>query len=551
MILENIKFRWILVCICLVFLVLRVPVLFKDLAVEEGTFIRTGVAYLEKGKPEIYLDEIRPVFVNFDKPPLSRVLIGFGYKIGGDSIIGARLVPFLFGLFHFVLLYYLIQRFYKGDSSNIVLYGSLALYSVLPLVIHEAGEIQIDYIVSFFLTIYLFGVFSVVNRERTILSNPFVIFFSLFLAFASKYEPTLMAVLIANLYGIFKRVGWRTFLKVNAFSAGAIFLYFGLFYFYILKMFGDTAYFWQPIQIIEGVIRGFFMPKFEIVSDAGVTGNFWSNALLLKAFINFVSLSLFFLVFKAIFAKNNRSSFMFFNALILIVFMSIYIGVGWFGLGFPRYFDPVVISLVFLASLNFPSVFSFIKRHKVVSFLIVISIFIVYFLMGERSSDFFIINNPFVIVIGIGVLFVILAVISFVKKCQLATLLSFLCLVYFLVFAVFRIQTDVFSNKIVTAAYGQNGVAEAGLFLKTYLNPSKDLIVTNDNIAFYYGDNFYFWDNIEPYPKILEDFIANHLKNVKAFVIPEESINRNFALKDYIEANRMRRKTVGTMVIFY
>lgn len=64
------RFKLIVLLIFILFLFLRIPILAKDLAVEEGLFLKTGLAYIEKGKPEIYFDEIRPAIMNFDKPRL-------------------------------------------------------------------------------------------------------------------------------------------------------------------------------------------------------------------------------------------------------------------------------------------------------------------------------------------------------------------------------------------------------------------------------------------------------------------------------------------------
>lgn len=530
------------------FVFLRVPVLSKDLATEEGLFIKTGVSYLEKGKPEIYLDELRPNIINFDKPPLSRILVGTTYKLTGNSVWGARLAPFIFSILFFFLIPYLIKNFYTGSRKEIVTYIALLLYSIVPIAIHGAGEIQIDYIVSFFIAIYLFGIFAKVENSNISISRYPIIFLSLLLSFATKYEPTLMAVFIINIYLIFRRQGIKRIFIINLISFGAIFLYLLMFYFYAYAFLKNVDYFYAPIEVIKGVWNGFFVKK--ITSGENIN-KFATNFSLILSFIKFTSISLFFLAISTVSNKEvKKEKFLYFNFIIVIIYFLIYSVVGWAGLGFPRYYQPMVVSLIILAAININSIIIFSRERIYIPFILIVAAFSFYF-----YSDFSSLNKVFNftdIHLAEKTLFILFAVfiLAQLTKVSLREVFITVCSLYFLSFSIFWIRNDVFSEKLVTANYGQYGYSRTAEFLKSKLNNKKDLILANDNIGFYYGNKFYFWDNIYPYPEILEKYLDNDLKKTKAFVFPEAQLENYPIIKEYIAEQKMKKYTVGTVTFF-
>lgn len=84
--------------LALAFLLTRAGNLGRELVPEEGIFLAPGIALLHTGEFDL-----------FHKPPLTSLLLGLGSTLGHDPIAGARLVPFLVGMF--VCLYpFLLTR---------------------------------------------------------------------------------------------------------------------------------------------------------------------------------------------------------------------------------------------------------------------------------------------------------------------------------------------------------------------------------------------------------------------------------------------------------
>jgi 4-amino-4-deoxy-L-arabinose transferase-like glycosyltransferase len=526
-------------------------VLFKDLTTEESLFIKTGVSYLEKGKPEIYFDELRPNLINFDKPPLSRILVGATYKLTGNSVYGARLAPFIFSILFFFLIPYLIKNFYTGSRKEIVTYIALLLYSIVPIAIHGAGEIQIDYIVSFFIAIYLFGIFAKVENSNISISRYPIIFLSLLLSFATKYEPTLMAIFIINIYLIFRRQGIKRIFIINLISFGAIFSYLLMFYFYTYAFLKNTGYFYTPIDVITGVWNGFFVKK---ITSGEAVNKFATNLSLILSFIKFTSISLIFLSISSMLNKEvKKDKFIYFNFLIVVVFFLIYSAVGWTGLGFPRYYQPMIISLIILAAVNVNSIINTSlprKRLYIPLVLTIVASFFYFYLDFASLDKIFNLTDVF---LAVKIFLILFAIFVFSQLRKLSLFKEFfitICCLYFILFSIFWIKKDVFSEKLVTANYGQWGFSETAEFLKSKLNNKKDLILANDNIGFYYGNKFYFWDNIYPYPEILEKYLNNDLKKTKAFVLPEAQLENYPIIKDYIAEQKMKKYTIGTVTFF-
>jgi 4-amino-4-deoxy-L-arabinose transferase-like glycosyltransferase len=529
------------------FIFLRVPVFFKDLATEEGLFIKTGVAYLEKGKPEIYFDELRPNFINFDKPPLSRIFIGATYKLTGDSVWGARLTPFIFSLFFFFLILYLIKNLYRGKRKEAITYIALLFYSIIPIAIHGAGEIQIDYIVSFFIAIYLFGVFAKVEEKNILINSYPIIFLSLLLSFATKYEPTLMAVFLINIYLVSRRLKIRKILFINLISFGAIFSYLLMFYFYTYAFLKNTGYFYAPINVIAGVWNSFFIKR---VTSSVDINKFATNISLILSFIKFTSIPLIFLSMSSMLNKEvKKDKFVYFNFLIMVVFFLIYSAVGWTGLGFPRYYQPMIVSLIILAAINVDAIIntSLFRKKFYISIFLIVGASLFYFSSLDKIFNF---TDILLVVKILLILFVAFFFFQLRKLSLFKEIFVTICCLYFILFSIFWIKKDVFSEKLVTANYGQYGFSETVKFLKSRLDYKKDFILANDNIGFHYGNRFYFWDNIFPYPDVLEKYLNNDLDRTRAFIMSEPQLENYPKIKEYIIAQKMKKYTIGTVVFF-
>jgi len=210
----------------------------------------------------------------------------------------------------------------------------------------------------------------------------------------------------------------------------------------------------------------------------------------------------------------------------------------------------MIVSLIFLAAININSIIVFSRERIYIPLILIIAASLFYIYSSpENLNRLFNFTDIYLALKIICILFLLFIVIKLIKI-PLEKPLILVCCLYLFFFSIFWVKNDVFSEKLVTANYGQYGYSRTAEFLKSKLNNKKDLILANDNIGFYYGNKFYFWDNIYPYPEILEKYLNNDLKKTKAFVFPEAQLENYPIIKDYITEQKMKKYTIGTVTFF-
>lgn len=509
---------------------LRLPFLDREFVLEESYLVRAGKAIADSGYPIFYDGQQTPQKIFLARPPGSILALAASFKILKVSEVSTRLVPVLFFLGQLLLVIAFGLRLGPRPHQKMIAFLAGLLFAIHPYVLQNSTQVHYDgAIFSFFSTLYLLAALETIINKRNGWRDHARLGFLFFLAFAIKYDPTLMALLIVAVFALFH---YRRFVpKLLLASFAAAVLFFGLFYLYNVAH-GHPEGFLIPFQETGGIFKTTFIPKFTTFEISPRTRALWAdNYYILIRFLSWLSIPTLLLSFYAFVRFLQEKSLrtnptLVYLVLWIAVYCGVYIGMGWGG-DYPRYFAPMLPPLFLLTSAVTVHDFNKLKRHspKMVGGAVLVSG--VTLILAHRANLLFLdritgwvpsLQTPFFITLAIGL--VSIAVSSRLKTALLPLLMTLL----FLNLGQFTMQVihDARSTFSLTNFYGSSGSRDAGNFLKKEFESKDATVFTFDPVAYYWDGRYYEYTSLAPledrHPQLLQALFSGE---VTAIALPQ------------------------------
>ncbi len=439
----------VLILLLSVYVLSRAVLLDTEFTYEEPLWVKAGIHLWKTGSFTLDAGLVDRAMSAFSKPPLLSILLGLAHEVFGHSNAAYRIVPFILGLFTFFVALMCVREL----RGNVVAFGVLFIFT--PFLLVGMNQIQTDGSVGVFG--YTLLLYASVRGVRDGSRAEILIFAAgLWLALA-KTEIFLLGVpglaIAASVGGRWRRLLRYMVIYIVSFIPGAL-LIAGL----SLYTFGNLNGFFEVYYTVLRIVGGIIVQKVHTVEI--VQG--FKSSLVVWEQIRFWHLPI--VIFAAIVAiilalMSRRRIEVFPQCLTLATFILVptlaYIGLGYVGDGFPRYFLIVIpASLVAITSLR--------------SFL------------------------PWQRLLPVGVT------------------------IYTLVFGV-QIGMIYRSNVSWTGFRGNGGFQNTGVFL-AYSLPKDAPILGPDPVGYYYGGPFYDVSLIQPYPERWGKMLESDYKNLRAWV---------------------------------
>lgn len=510
---------------------MRSPFLSKEFVLEEALHVKVAKAIEAHGYPKIYYSEQAKEAIFLDRTPALFIPIAIAVKLSGSTETAIRTTLMLFSLAEIATVMLLLNRIFPKNFALALITGLLMASS--PYLIQTNLQIHFESaIFTFFITFFmLFSLLKIKSAQNSI-SDHLQLSLIFFVAFAIKYETSLMALATVS---VFAFIYFRKFLKkLFAFSSFAIILSQLLLLSYNLY-FGNPQLTFLPAQSIFWVFQNVIFPKLtSTAADPKIISLWANNYYLLIRFLSWISIPaiILFIASAAQIAKSKKliqDPKIVFLLIWFFLFSGIYLIAGWAG-DFPRYFAtamPAFFTLISIAAVN-----QILSSKQILSLLQISILFfasgIVLFVLQKNNLLFLDhitgwipqLQAPF---LTLTAFLVIITLILTLKTRFSKDLLILLSMVYFGQI-LFQFNHDLNSDYSLTNFFGASHFKDAGLFLKSNLNPN-DVILTIDPVAYYWDGKFYdyyfFGTRQKDYRQI---YSALERGTIKAIALPKSTM---------------------------
>lgn len=186
-VLEKSNFYFYVLTFCFIFIKIIMPLIYPGNYMDESYQILSGVEVFENGNfPELYVNE------PYTRGSYISALVGFAMFIFGKSIFVAKLVPAIFGIINYFLLFYLCQKLQINKQYTLL---TLICFTFIPWFIFNHFYIRMYVFYEFlilFLTILFILLIQNITNFKKLLTISIIIFATL-----------ISSLLFSNDFGIY------------------------------------------------------------------------------------------------------------------------------------------------------------------------------------------------------------------------------------------------------------------------------------------------------------------------------------------------------------
>jgi hypothetical protein len=507
----NAKYRSLTLVVILIFFALRVPHLHREYTLEEPHIVKSAEAIMRTGYPLIYFGEQDGKIINLWKPPGFVFLLALYYKIFGVSETASRLLPLSFSFGQLILILLAPLLFWKDHRLNerIALLAGL-LFAIHPYAILNSIQIDLDGgVLAFFITLFLFLVFRILTSSRQNSWEKPALVCVFFLAFATKFEPSLMAAVIAMV----ATYRFRKSLLQHIFGhlVIAIMTFFALFLLYN-QSFGHPEATLLPLSVIGKITTQTLAPRLDSLGNVTDLIRWRGSIILLLRFTSWLTIPTILLAFYCLIrflinkeTKQDRA--IPFLLMWISVFVGIYLLFGWSG-DYPRYFAPIIPPLFLLIGFVIAEKFKSFKPATLSSLTLpTLSITLLLIILAERLNTLFLdritgwipsLAIPFLSLLTISSLMILLLA----RKKQASPIVLLILLSLNFVQSGIQDYHDLTTSYSLTNFYGARGFKEAGTFLRQHVRTKPNTVILTVNpVAYYWGGKYFEYADLLHFPE--------------------------------------------------
>ncbi len=536
-------YKWALVFIAFLFLLIRLPFITKEYAPEEAAWVRAGQGVEQTGFPWTYVGEQSPGAWAYWKGPLFPWLLGASYKIYGESEAASRSVPLIFSLGQIILIYLLARRIFNTDIGGKIGLLAAFLITINPLAIQNSLQIDIDgSMVAFFALLIIYSAWPLFAAEKNRTSKQFwYLFFASLALFLARFDLSLMLYFSIMAFAVISREYKLAKSLLLLFLAAIIaaILIFALYN----GAFGQLQKTIDPFANLAGQLSGTMLsrlgipiklapsvtegvgsrlydvfPGFKGKPLAPIATALFPTAALLTVVFVWITIPLVALLIFSLFLLIKRKAFLkkevgFLLLPAAIIFACFIIVAPSFS--YPRYLHTSLVLFTILLSYVLLEYYESLKIYwsNISEFLIAGGIVAAFFILklsplGGLLFDDRVRANPLFAGFALLATVVLTLVFAVILK-QPRSIAVFLCtlLVLYLSFSGAIISKDLRKPYSLNAYYGNYGFKEAGEFLKSAAYKNS-VVVTVDTAGYYYGRPYYDINLYNPKTMPKADFIA-------------------------------------------
>ena len=539
-------------------LLVRVPFLNREFALEEAFHARAAKTVADTLYPLMYYGEQQPPTIYLDRPPALIMALAASFKIFGVSELSARAVPLIFFFAALLILFRFAKKLFDNHTAAIL---ALIFLSLHPYMIQNSLMLHFDgALVLFFSSAYLLlALVKITKKKNTWTSHiqlAAIIYFSLWV----KYEPTLL--MIATVV-VFTRIYYKPFLKKLIISSLLATILFSISFFLYNFIMGHPQGFWLPLERITQLSKGSYLGK--ITPDQSLS--MWAGSYYIAIrFLSWLSIPTILLsIYAAIrFLQEKtlrKDPKIIFLVTWTLVFTTTYIIAGWAG-DYPRYFAPAIPPLFLFIAMTIDHDFAKFKKNLRAKSIIATAVttLVIFIVMLKNNLLFLdhitgwipLLQIPFFTILSLGITLLLFLAIKHKKH-----LIFYLLVVIFLNLLQITVQYvhDAKSNYSLTNFYGHGGYKQSGQFLKDKFTNKDVAILTIDPVGYYWQGKYFDYYQMGYHrindPEIFKDAFLNN--KIAAVALPKEYARQyatnikktGFDFNKYLANNYKNKRNFG------